>query len=61
MKLKPKTKMVIYMIAMVTSFLNAYFAYKNYNFDATIAWISAAGFSGALCGVYMEINNNDKQ
>ncbi len=61
MKLKPKTKMVIYMIAMVASFLNAYFAYKNHNFDATIAWISAAGFSGTLCGVYMEINNNDKQ
>jgi len=50
----------MYVVSMVASLLNAYFAYKENNIDATIAWIVAAGFSGGASGAYMKLHDLEK-
>jgi uncharacterized membrane protein YadS len=52
-----KFNTIMYVVTMVASFLNAYFAYKENNIDATIAWIVAAGFSGGASGAYMKLHD----
>ncbi len=59
--MKHKTQMILYGITMIISFVNAYFAYKHGNIDATIAWIVAAGFSGGASGAYMELHDKTKE
>jgi hypothetical protein len=55
-----KFNMIMYVVSMVASLLNAYFAYKENNIDATIAWIVAAGFSGGASGAYMKLHDLEK-
>lgn len=52
-----KFNTIMYVVTMVASLLNAYFAYKENNIDATIAWIVAAGFSGGASGAYMKLHD----
>ncbi len=55
-----KFNTIMYVVTMVASLLNAYFAYKENNIDATIAWIVAAGFSGGAAGAYMKLHDLEK-
>lgn len=66
--MKNRVSIVIYFLAVIAGMFNAYFAYKNGNGDATLAWLVSAGLvsaglaSGAL-GAHLEIrekNNEEK-
>jgi len=58
--MKNKVQMIMYGVTMVASLLNAYFAYKENNIDATIAWVVAAGFSGGASGAFMKLHDLEK-
>lgn len=58
--MKNKHFAILYFITLITGLMNAYFAYKNNNIDAVIAWTVAAGFSGAASGAYMKLHDLEK-
>lgn len=55
-----KFNMIVYIISMVASLSNAYFAYNENNMDATIAWVCAFGFSAGAAGAYKNLHEIDK-
>jgi hypothetical protein len=45
----------MYSIGMISCFGNAYFAYENGNFDAMLAWITAACLAAGALGGHLKI------
>lgn len=61
--MKNKVSIVIYFLAMIAGICNAYFAYKDGNGDATLAWLVSAGLASGALGAHLEIrekNNEEK-
>ena len=61
--MKNRVSIVIYFLAVIAGMFNAYFAYKNGNGDATLAWLVSAGLASGALGAHLEIrekNNEEK-
>lgn len=58
MKISNKVSIWIYGLAIFAGLLNAYFAYKEGNSDATLAWVVSTGLASGALGAHLEIKEN---
>ena len=59
--MKRKTFAIVYALAMIASIFNAYFGYKQDNFEAMIAWICASGMAGGSLGATIELIEKENE
>ena len=59
--MKNKVSIFIYFLAMIAGICNAYFAYKDGNNDATLAWLVSAGLASGALGAHLEIKEKDSE
>ena len=53
--MKNKVFAVIYALAFGATIFNAYFDYKQGNYEAVIAWLSASGMAAGALGATVEL------
>jgi hypothetical protein len=62
MKISNKVSIWIYLLGMVSCFLNAYFEYKIGNNDVGFVWLIAAGLASGALGAHLKIKElNEKE
>lgn len=59
--MKNRVSIFIYFLAMIAGMFNAYFAYKNGNGDATLAWLVSAGLASGALGAHLEIREKNNE